>query len=132
MFITFLFLRYNIPEIDHKEAILLSLGPRGGTKSLIFHDFCAYQCVLSWACPHTVAVLKKKLRDPQRISSSNIIVSIADHSHTVFAWGSQGITLENRHQSLLCKVYGDKSDDTAFLSEHVIILYLLCLDPNLG
>ena len=51
---------------------------------------------------------------------SNIIVSITDHSYLLCL----GITLENRHQSLLYKVYGDKSDDTALLSEHMIISYL--------
>ena len=91
-------------------------------------DFCAYQCTSWWVCPHAVAVLK--LRSLQGISSSNviIIVSISDHSHIYLScliWGSWGITLKNRHQSLLCKVYGNKSDDTAILSEHVIISYLL-------
>ena len=57
------------------------------------------------------------------ISSSNVIVLI---TVILFLLGDpKEITLENRHQSSLCKVYGDKSDDTAFLSEHVIILYLL-------
>ena len=51
------------------------------------------------------------------------IVSITDHSHTSIVWG---ITLENCHQILLCKICGNKSDDTAILSEQVIILYLLC------
>ena len=27
----------------------------------ILHDFCAYQCVSLWACPHTVAALKLKI-----------------------------------------------------------------------
>ena len=71
---------------------------------------------------HAMRVLKLKTCG---ISSSNVIASIADHSHTFFAWGSRGIPLENRHQSLLCKVYGAKSDDTALLSEHAIISYLL-------
>ena len=53
--------------------------------------------------PHGCSV--EKMWDPQGISSLNVIVSIADHSHTFFVWGSRGITLENRHQSLLYKVY---------------------------
>ena len=73
--------------------------------------------------PYSCCVEAERLRDPQGISRSNIIVLIADHSHTNFAWGSGGITLENCHRSLLCKV-----DDTAFLSEHVIIMYPLCLN----
>ena len=75
--------------------------------------------------PYGCSVETKKWWDPQGISSSNIIVSITDHSHAVFVWGSRGITLENHHQSLPCKVYGDKNDDTALLSEHVVISYLL-------
>ena len=66
----------------------------------------------------------QNLQDPRRISSSNIIVSIADHKHIFFAWG---ITLKN-HQSLLCEIYGNKSYETAFLCEHIIILYLLCVE----
>ena len=54
--------------------------------------------------------------------SSNVIVSNANHSHIVFAWESLGITtIEYHHGSLLCTVYRDKSDDTAFLSKYVII-----------
>ena len=45
------------------------------------------------------------------------MVSITDHSHTVIVWG---ITLEIAIKSLLCKVYGNKNNDTAFLCEHVI------------
>ena len=81
--------------------------------------------VTFFACPHIVAVLKlKKLRDPPGISSSNVIAPIADHSHIVFVRETRGIIFENRHQILLCKVYRDKSDDTAFLFEHVVISYL--------
>ena len=89
-------------------------------------NFCAYQCASWWVCLHMVAVLKlRSLRDPQGISSSNVIVSISDHSHIYLScliWGSHGITLENCHQSLLCEVYRNKSDDTAM---HVIISCLL-------
>ena len=75
--------------------------------------------------PYSCSVEAKKRWDPQGISSSTIMVLITDHSHTFFVCGSRGITVENHHQSLLCKAYGDKSDDTALLSEHVIISYLL-------
>ena len=71
--------------------------------------------VIVGVSPYSYCVEAKKLRDPQGISSSNIIL-IADHSHTIFAWGSHGITLENRHKNSLCKVYGDKSDEHFCLS----------------
>ena len=75
--------------------------------------------------PYIVAVLKlKTCRIPEGSLSSNIIVSIADHKHIFFAWG---IILKN-HQSLLCEVYGNRSYETAFLCEHIIILYLLCVE----
>ena len=72
-------------------------------------------CVIMGVSPYGCCVETKKLWDPQGISSSNVIVLIADHSHTSFAWKSQGITLE-----IAIKVHyikfdcGDKSDDTAF------------------
>lgn len=73
-------------------------------------DFSAYQCASSvHMSPYRYCAEAKKMWG---ISSSNAIVSIADHRHTFFALGSQGITLENHHQCLLCKVYGDNSDDT--------------------
>ncbi len=77
-------------------------------------------------CPHRVAVLKLKNRWIPKLGistfSSNVIVSIANHSHIVFAWESRGITtIKYHHGSLLCTVYGDKSDDTAFVSKYVII-----------
>ena len=72
--------------------------------------------------PYVCSVEAEKLRG---IPSSNIIVLITDRSHTVFCLGilrdHPGITLENHNQSLLCKVYGDKIDDTALLSQHMII-----------
>ena len=40
---------------------------------------------------------KCDITDPQGVSSSNVIVSITDHSNTIFGWGSQGITLEVVH-----------------------------------
>ena len=76
-----------------------------------------------WACPHAVVVLKLKSADPRGISSSSVIILIAVHSPTILAWGSQGITSENHHQSSLCKVYGDKSDDTSSLDLHAILSY---------
>ena len=82
-------------------------------------------CIIVGVSPYGCCAEAKNPRDPQGISRSNVIASITDHSHTFFAWGSRGITLENRHQSLLYKVYGAKSDDTTLLSEHVIISYLL-------
>ena len=42
--------------------------------------------------------------------------------------GSRGITLEIRHRSLLCKVCGDKSEDTAFLFDH----YFFCISSRHG
>ena len=36
-------------------------------------------------------------------------------------------TLKNRHRSLLCKVYGDKSDDSAAYLGHMMLSYLLCI-----
>ena len=42
--------------------------------------------------PYRVAVLKPKNHG---IPSLNSVVSIADHSHICFVWGSRGITLEN-------------------------------------
>ena len=102
---------------------------RGGAKSLIFHvTLCIPICVIVGG----LHVEAKSLWDPQGISSSNIIVSNRWSQSLVvqfFAWGSRGITLENHHRSSLCEVHvcGDKSDDTAFLSEHVIICtYLHC------
>ena len=77
--------------------------------------------------PYNSCAEAKKLRDPPGIPISNVIVLITDHSHIFFVWGSWGITLENCHWSLLCKIYGDKSADTTFLFEHVIISYLLLL-----
>ena len=82
----------------------------------------AYQCASLWACPYIVAVLK--LKNCQGSLSSNVIASIADHSNIVFCSG----ILRDHHRCLLHKVYGDKSDDTAFLFEHVIISYI----PPLG
>ena len=67
----------------------------------------------SWVCPHIVAVLKK-LRDPQGISSLNIVVLIAGHVHIGLDRGSRGITLESHYRCLLCEVNRDKSDDSAF------------------
>ena len=101
---------------------------RGGTKSSIFYMYMTFVhtncnvyhrgCVPIYYC----CVEAKKLWDPRGISSSNVIVSIADHSYIIIAWGSRAKTAI---KSLLCKVYGDKSDDTGFLPEHVIISYLL-------
>ena len=83
--------------------------------------------VIVGVSPYGSCAEAKKLRDPPGIPTSNVIVLITDHSHILFVQGSQGITLENRHWSLLYKIYGDKSAGTAFLFEHVIISYLLCL-----
>ena len=47
---------------------------------------------------YSCCIEAKELGDPQGISSSNVIVSIADHNHTSFAWGSHEITLENHRQ----------------------------------
>ena len=80
--------------------------------------------VIVGVSPYSHCAEAKKLQDPQGISSANAIVSIADHSHIIFVWGSRGVTLENRHQSLPYKIYGDKSADRALLLEHVIISYL--------
>ena len=44
--------------------------------------------------PYSCCVEANKIAGPQEISSLNILVSIADHSHTILAWGSQGITLK--------------------------------------
>ena len=85
-------------------------GVRGGTISLIFHlTFMHTNAHYCGACPHTVAVLKlKTIWNPQGISSLNIIVSVANHSHTLFVGGFQAITLENLHHSFLCKSMGIK------------------------
>ena len=53
--------------------------------------------VIVGVSPYSSYAEAKKLRDPPGIPISNVIVSIADHSHVVFVRGSQGITLENRH-----------------------------------
>ena len=68
----------------------------------------------------------KTRRDPQGFASSTIVVLIASHIYIGLERGSQGFTLKNRHQSLLCKVYGDKSDDSAVYPGHVTLSYLLC------
>ena len=60
-------------------------------------DLCACQCVSLWVCPsYSLCVETQKSWDPQGIPSSNSVVSIADHGHICFIWGSQGITLKNR------------------------------------
>ena len=73
-------------------------------------------------CPHNntcthvhVHVVAEKQWNPQGFTSSTIVVLIACQIriHVGLEWGSQGFTLENCHQILLCKVYGDKSDDSA-------------------
>ena len=61
--------------------------------------------VILGVSPYSCCVEAKNLRDSQGISSLNVIVLIADHSHTVFAWGSGGITFENRHRSSLYVKY---------------------------
>ena len=45
----------------------------------------------------------KKRRDPQGFTSSTVVVLIACHIHIGLEPGSRGFTLENCHQSLLCK-----------------------------
>ena len=62
---------------------------------------CIPMCDIMGVFPYSEA---KNLRDPQGISISNVIVSIADHCHIIFAWGSQRIPLKDHHHSLLCKV----------------------------
>ena len=57
--------------------------------------------------------LRTLLRQLGYEASLNITVSIADLSRTFFICESRG---------LLYKDCGDKSDDTALLSEHVVIL----------
>ena len=108
--------------------------PRGGTKSSIFHMTfsCIPMRVIVGVSPYCCCAKAKKLRDHPGISSSNIIASIADHSHIiVFVRGSQRTTCENLpSKNLLCKVCGDNSDDTAFLFEHVIISYILWPTPT--
>ena len=52
-------------------------------------DFRAYKCASSWVSPYICSVeAKKKLWGLQRISSSNFIVPITDHSHTFIVMGS--------------------------------------------
>ena len=55
--------------------------------------------VIVGVSPYGCCVEAKKLWDPQGISSSNVRVSIADHSHTVLAWGSRGISKDHRQKS---------------------------------
>ena len=43
----------------------------------------------------------------------------------VLVWGSLGFTHGSRRQSLLCKVYGNKGDEWAFLYVHMTLSYLL-------
>ena len=52
------------------------------------------------------------------------VVSITDHSHTFFVWGSRGITLKNRHQIYYVKSIGIK---VMTQQEHMTISYLLCM-----
>ena len=78
--------------------------------------------------PYVCSVEAKKLWGPRGISSSNVIVSIANHSHTFLFGDPEGSPLKIAIKIYyICEVYGDKSDDTALLSEHVITLYLLCI-----
>ena len=77
-------------------------------------------CVSPYGC----SVEAKKLRDPQWISSLNEFRSLI--TVIPFWFGTSRNHPQESPSNLLCKVYGDKSDDTALLSEHVIILYLLC------
>ena len=94
------------------------------------HDFFAYQCasthVIQVMTPYGCCFEAKKLRDPQRFTSLSSSVLTTNHNHTGFIWGSTGFTLENHSRSLLCKVYGNKSDDSAVLSMHDALVPPLC------
>ena len=94
------------------------------------HDFSAYQCASSWACPHTVAVLNLKNH------------GIPEGSLAPTLWFRSLITVipfllgdpEGSHSKIVIKVYyvksmGIKCDDhgTALLSKHMIISYLRSL-----
>ena len=99
---------------------------RGGMKSLIFHVTCIPTPVdLHHQGRDPILLKLKNGGDPQGFASLSSLVLITNHNHTTFLWGSSGFTLENRRQSLLWKAYGNKSDDSAFLSVHVILSYLL-------
>ena len=80
----------------------------------------------SWP-PYGCCIEVEKLRDPQGITGSSSLVLNTSHNHTCFMWGSPGFTLEYHCRTLLCKVYRNKNDDTAFLFVHVILSYLLWL-----
>ena len=67
--------------------------------------------------PYDCCAEAKELRDPQGISSSNIIVLITDHSHT-FLFGDP----EGSPSKIVIKVYHVKSMSS---SEHMIISFLL-------
>ena len=75
--------------------------------------------------PYGCSVEAKKLRDPQGISSSNVIVSITDHSHTFLFRDPEGSPLKIAIKVYYVKSMGIKSDDTVLLSEHIIISYRL-------
>ena len=62
------------------------------------------------------------------ISSSNVIVLIADHSHIVLLADPEGSPLKIAIEVYYVKYMGIKVM-TAFLSEHVIISYLLLSEP---
>ena len=76
-------------ECKQPPFLCYAFIPRGGTKSLIFHVIFVHTNARHHVPILLRCVKAKKLQDPKGISTSNVIVLIAD---TVFAWGFWGIT----------------------------------------
>ena len=109
---------------------------REGMKSLLFHAiFCIPMHIVlhasSWSWPHIVAVLKgKNCRILKGLLAISTLVLNASHNHIFLMWGSPGVSFENSCWALVCKVYGNKIDDTAFLFVHEMLSYLLYCSIN--
>ena len=73
---------------------------------------------------HIVAVLK--LRNCDNLKEL-LLFSFDHYSHNHTSWcrGPRGSPMKITAEDLLCKVYGNKSDDSVFLSVHVMLSYCL-------
>ena len=65
--------------------------------------------------PYSCCAEAKTRWDPQGFTSLTIVILITCHIHIGLEQEPEVFTLENHNRSLLCKVYGDKSDDSGSL-----------------
>ena len=71
--------------------------------------------VIVGVSPYRCCVEAKKLRDPQGISSSSIVVLIAGHIHIGLDWRSRGVILEIK---VAIEVYYVKSIEIKVMTQY--------------